>query len=130
MAVEWGQAKIEVTALRDEILDRVNDGWPIRRIYDEFKAAGKITMSERRFYHYAEQLSAQMEPKKLTQGLPARPHLVPTAPTPTTLVKQNSSASKAAPTLAPAPAAPARSSLEGLPHEDQADFKALWSGKK
>lgn len=59
MAVEWGQARIEVAALRSEILDHISCGSPVRKIYDELQGDGRITMSRRRFYFYVDRLRSE-----------------------------------------------------------------------
>ena len=56
MPTEWGQAKIEILALRDEILAKIEQGILVRTIYEELSASGRVTMSRRSFYDRVKQL--------------------------------------------------------------------------
>lgn len=56
MPAEWGQAKIEILALRDEILGKIEQGILVRTIYEELSASGRVTMSRRSFYDRVKQL--------------------------------------------------------------------------
>lgn len=59
MVVNWGQAKIEFIALRDEIFGEHQKGKSRNRIYLDLRSAGRITMSQRSFYVWFDSLSSQ-----------------------------------------------------------------------
>lgn len=59
MPAEWGQAKIEILALRDEILGKLEQGILVRTIYEDLSASGRVTMSRRSFYDRVKQLRTE-----------------------------------------------------------------------
>ncbi|MGK2742053.1 TraK family protein [Tepidicaulis sp. LMO-SS28] len=59
MSLEWGQAKIEVYALREEIFQRLERGQTIKRIYEELSEAGRIALSQRPFYRHVTRLRSE-----------------------------------------------------------------------
>lgn len=59
MSMEWGQGKVEVYALRDEILERLERGQTIRSIYEELSAAGRIVVSQRPFYRHVTRIRSE-----------------------------------------------------------------------
>lgn len=70
MPAEWGQAKIEILALRDEILGKLEQGILVRTIYEELSASGRITMSRRSFYDRVKRL--RTEASKSTRNTSAQ----------------------------------------------------------
>lgn len=50
MSMEWGQARVQIAALRDEIFKRLEAGQTVKRIYEELKEAGRVSMTLRAFY--------------------------------------------------------------------------------
>ena len=50
MSMGWGQAKVEANALREEIENRLESGQTVKRIYEELKEAGRVSMTLRAFY--------------------------------------------------------------------------------
>ena len=62
MSMEWGQGKVEVYALRDEILERLERGQTIRSIYEELYAAGRIVVSQRPFYRHVTRIRSEASP--------------------------------------------------------------------
>ncbi|HCW68088.1 MAG TPA: hypothetical protein DHR80_13005 [Thalassospira lucentensis] len=67
----WGQAKIEFIALRDEIRDEHLTGKSKNRIYREFRASGRLTMSQRSFYYWFDRLSSNTHLAQNTLPVPA-----------------------------------------------------------
>lgn len=59
MSMEWGQGKVEVYALRDEILEHLERGQTIRSIYEELYAAGRIVVSQRPFYRHVTRIRSE-----------------------------------------------------------------------
>ena len=59
MSARWGQARIEVAALRDEVLDGLKDGAPIKRVYDDLKKDGRLTISLKVFYKWVKRFRAE-----------------------------------------------------------------------
>jgi hypothetical protein len=96
MPAEWGQAKIEILALRDEILGKIEQGILVRTIYEELSASGRITMSRRSFYDRVKQLRSGRTTTK-TQ-VPAKAPSQSSATTPT-LPPSNTQATSLLPTL-------------------------------
>lgn len=72
----WGQARIEVDALRPEIVARLATGTPIKRVYDDLHEAGRITISAKVFYRWVGRLRADAAPPKRN---PVSPPPTPTA---------------------------------------------------
>ncbi|GAK43544.1 TraK oriT-binding protein [Tepidicaulis marinus] len=50
MSMEWGQARVQIAALRDEIVERLEAGQTVKRIYEELKEVGRVSMTLRAFY--------------------------------------------------------------------------------
>ena len=76
MPTEWGQAKIEILALRDEILAKIEQGILVRTLYEDLSASGRITMSRRSFYDRVKQLrsSAAKSSGSSAANQPVRPN--------------------------------------------------------
>lgn len=111
MPAEWGQAKIEILALRDEILSKIEQGVLVRTIYEELSASGRITMSRRSFYDRV---------KQLRSGRTATKTQVP--------AKASSQSSATTPTLPPSHTQ-AASFLPTLKAKEQAALDRLWGGE-
>ena len=107
MPAAWGQAKIEILALRDEILGKIEQGVLVRTIYEELSASGRITMSRRSFYDRVKQLRSERTTPKTR--VPAK--------TP----------SQSSATLPPIDIQPA-SYLPTLKAKEQAALDRLWGG--
>ncbi len=56
MKKSWGKAKIEVLALRSDILDLLNQGFSKREIYRRFKSEQKLTLGFRTFSRHAKKI--------------------------------------------------------------------------
>lgn len=50
MSMQWGQAKVEANALRDEIGKRLDSGQTVKRVYEELREEGRVSMTLRAFY--------------------------------------------------------------------------------
>jgi hypothetical protein len=111
MPAAWGQAKIEILALRDEILGKIEQGVLVRTIYEELSASGCITMSRRSFYDRVKQLRSERTTPKTR--VPAK-------------TPSQSSATNT-PTLPPIDIQPA-SYLPTLKAKEQAALDRLWGG--
>ncbi|WP_417260404.1 MULTISPECIES: hypothetical protein [Pseudomonadota] len=107
MPAEWGQAKIEILALQDEILAEIEKGISARQIFDNLSAAKRITISRRSFYRRVKLLRAERSAPKTT----ARTQL------------QSSQVSN--PARRPNNT-PISSTLPTLKAEEQAEFNRLW----
>ena len=59
MAAEWGQAKVEMEALRDEILSRIAKGGSARKVYAELRAAGRLIVGQSQFYNHVNRMRAE-----------------------------------------------------------------------
>ncbi len=57
MKKTWGKAKIEVLALRNDILDLLNQGFSKHDIYRRFKSEQKLTLGFRTFSRHAKKIS-------------------------------------------------------------------------
>lgn len=66
--MQWGQAKVEVAALRDEILERVQEGKTLNHIFQEFKSNGRINASRPSFYRCARELLRPRNRPNLERG--------------------------------------------------------------
>jgi len=66
--MQWGQAKVEVAALRDEILERVQEGKTLNHIFQEFKSNGRINASRPSFYRCARELLKPRNRPNLERG--------------------------------------------------------------
>lgn len=56
MAAEWGQAKVEILAIKDEILSRIEEGHTLKKIYEELCSSGRITAGRAIFYRHVSRL--------------------------------------------------------------------------
>ncbi|KZB63112.1 hypothetical protein [Thalassospira sp. MCCC 1A02491] len=112
MPAEWGQAKIEILALRDEILGKIEQGVLVRTIYEELSASGRITMSRRSFYDRVKQLrSGRTTPKtQVPAKAPGQSSATPTH----TVSPSNTQAASFLPTLKA---------------KEQAALDRLWGGE-
>lgn len=112
MPAEWGQAKIEILALRDEILGKLEQGILVRTIYEELSASGRITMSRRSFYDRVKQLRSEAsKPRRETSRQSA-------ARTGNPIQKHQTEKSKPA----------TRNLLPSLKAEEQEELDRLWEG--
>ena len=124
MAVPWGQARIEVAALRKEILSRVGDGDLIRKIYDDLRALGRVTMSRRQFYAHVRRLR-----EEAACALSAVPVALPRAVAPLPPSAPPSSMQPGLPFQPPSsPTSVVTADLPQLKFQQSAAFKALWDG--
>jgi len=115
MVLEWGQAKIEANALRDEILAWRRAGWTVGKIYTALFEAGRITMSRRSFFINVTRIESQ-----------AASDLVPpkvTAPA----VASNLPATKKEPSSTPKKPDP-NDHLPRMEHRSAPDIDALFNG--
>ncbi len=62
MTTRWGQARIEVVALKTEILKRLNSGATVGQIYNELKKDGRVTISSRQFYAWVKRFRDESKP--------------------------------------------------------------------
>lgn len=107
----WGQARIELLALQDEILAEIEKGISARQIFDQLSADGRITISRRSFYRRVKLLRAER-----------------TAPKTRALVKAPAQPlSAASPALRPSNTQ-AASFLPTLKAKEQAALDRLWGG--
>jgi len=56
MKKSWGKAKIEVLALRSDILDLLNQGFSKHEIYRRYKSEQKLTLGFRTFSRHAKKI--------------------------------------------------------------------------
>tara|TARA_R100000322_G_scaffold114627_2_gene73645 strand:- start:786 stop:1163 length:378 start_codon:yes stop_codon:yes gene_type:complete len=91
MALEWGEARTEITALKDEINRKIKKGQPGRKIYRDLKAAGLITMSEPTFYSHLKRLAGESSESTVSATAVHQPsdrgheqQAIPTPPPPVT----------------------------------------------
>jgi|GEM_PF-1436534 len=96
MAGTWGQARIELLALQDEILAEIDKGISVRQIFDQLSADGRITISRRSFYRRVKLLRTEHAAPK-SRG-PAKTHSRSSASTPS-LPSNNTQAASFLPTL-------------------------------
>ncbi|MEQ9348386.1 MAG: TraK family protein [Thalassospira sp.] len=110
MPTEWGQAKIEILALRDEILAKIEQGILVRTIYEDLSASGRVTMSRRSFYDRVKQLrsSAAKSSRRSAANQPFRQNSQ----------NRQSHAANVHPTHT--------NTLPTLKAEEQAEFNRLW----
>lgn len=77
MSANWGQARIEVDALREEILNRLASGESIRSVFLDLRSTGRITINERPFYYRVKNLKQQHHQEQTTRaqtGTGSAPH--------------------------------------------------------
>tara|TARA_R110002012_G_scaffold23178_2_gene78931 strand:- start:354 stop:734 length:381 start_codon:yes stop_codon:yes gene_type:complete len=111
MPAKWGQAKIEILALQEEILAEIEKGISTRQIFETFFAARRITISRRSFYRRVKLLRAERTaPKTRALAKPPARSLATTNP--------------AHQPDKPQPANP----LPTLKEKEQAAFDRLWEG--
>lgn len=78
--MRWGDGKLEVTALRGEILALLGQGYTVKRIHEELVAAGKIQIRQRAFYDHVNTLRSEAAREKAGRSAPhadARPAPLP-----------------------------------------------------
>ncbi|WP_213475601.1 TraK family protein [Thalassospira tepidiphila] len=110
MAGIWGQARIELLALQDEILAELEKGVSARQIFDQLFSDGRITISRRSFYRRVKLLRAE--------------HTAPKGRVPAKTRRQSSATT---PTLPPSNTE-ATSFLPTLKAKEQAALDRLWGG--
>jgi hypothetical protein len=59
VSMEWGQARVQIAALRDEIFKRLEAGQTVKRIYDDLRASGRIDASRAPFYRHVTRLRSE-----------------------------------------------------------------------
>ncbi|MGK2741664.1 TraK family protein [Tepidicaulis sp. LMO-SS28] len=59
MAAKWGQAKVEILALKDEIFERLQDGHTLKKIYDDLHGVGRLTSGRAIFYRHITRLRSE-----------------------------------------------------------------------
>ncbi len=80
MSVEWGQGRIEANALANVILEGIERGLPISRIYRDLVKAGRVTMSRPAFYRNVQKLRGSMRTAPAEAVQTQIPNETPTAP--------------------------------------------------
>ncbi|MEQ5777610.1 hypothetical protein J4E05_18950 [Thalassospira sp. NFXS8] len=112
MPAEWGQAKIEILALQEEILAEIEKGISTRQIFETLTAAQRITISRRSFYRRVKLLRAERAaPKTRALVKPQARSLPATNPAHRPNVPQPAS------------------SLPTLKEKEQVVFDRLWDGE-
>lgn len=96
-----GMARVEFMAVREEVEALIAKGHPAMSIYQQFKAAGKITMSYRAFHRHL-----KGAPKKARQSAPAEKptpplSVQPKVPAPAVAEAQKPEAASVPPSRAP-----------------------------
>ena len=66
--MEWGQGRIEVIALKTEIIEMLKEGCSIRTIYQTFHKSGRIKISEPGFYAQVKKQITQTD--RLSESIP------------------------------------------------------------
>ena len=84
----WGQARIEVTALKTLITQRLYEGYSIRRVWLELRSQGLVTVALCNFYRQIQRLQEEPEARQ-------RP-LTPTPASRAVVTPQTAPASKRA----------------------------------
>lgn len=114
--MEWGEARTQVIAHKQEIERRIAAGEPLRKIYNDLKTRDVIAMSEPAFYRNVKRLD----------GL---------APEPTASLRRDGTRATDGHEQAPAPAlttpttsAAPRSSIEGIRNVGKQPLDELWGG--
>lgn len=69
MATEWGQARVEVHALREEISELLIHGYTLKKIYDELRGCGRLSIGHTAFYVHVNRLRSEA----IRDRDPARP---------------------------------------------------------
>jgi hypothetical protein len=64
--MRWGDGKLEVVALRDEIFSHLKDGLPVSRIYRKLLEDRRIQVSSRQFYRLVDQLRQSATARSIT----------------------------------------------------------------
>lgn len=89
MAANWGQAKIQILALKPEIEAALKSGKTVAAIYEDLRACHRVTMSSVTFYRWCRRLRAANEKRtaqEIATQLPASTspsnRLSPTSSTP------------------------------------------------
>jgi hypothetical protein len=124
MPAEWGQAKIEILALQDEILAEIEKGISTRKIFEKLSATKQITISRRSFYRRVKLLRAtQTNPAQRTQS--KQPGLSSIAPRHSATAYTSQARKATAPSTDPA----GTNVLPTLKAKEQAEFARLWNGE-
>ena len=80
-ANQWGQARIEVTAIKALILQRLDEGYTVRRIWLELSGQGKISVALSNFYVQVQKIQREHQAEKRSSA-PAAPVLSRAVTTP------------------------------------------------
>lgn len=71
MVVTWGQAKIQVLALKPEITAALEAGRSVGAIYDDLSTSQRISMSRITFYRWCRRLRAPVIPYASSPSFPS-----------------------------------------------------------
>tara|TARA_R110001583_G_scaffold195530_1_gene375482 strand:- start:20944 stop:21336 length:393 start_codon:yes stop_codon:yes gene_type:complete len=115
--MEWGQAKIEFLALRDEIQTALANGKTAKRIHADLKSQNRITMSQRSFYDWLrrERLAPTTNGAKL--------------PVPTKLTGHSSPSKPPVPSSTAVAVQTGRDPIEGFFAIEKRNFDDAWDGE-
>ena len=69
MATKWGQARVEVHALREEISELLTRGHTLKKVYDELRGHGRLSIGHTAFYVHVNRLRSEA----IRDRYPARP---------------------------------------------------------
>jgi site-specific recombinase XerD len=120
--MEWGQAKIEFLALRDEIQTALANGKTAKRIHAELKSQNRITMSQRSFYDWLRRERSAQSSGMTKLPVPANPanrQSPSKLPAPSSDQKQTSAVTTQT----------ARDPIEGLFAMEKRSFDDAWDGE-
>ncbi|AJD50321.1 hypothetical protein SAMN02744133_102474 [Thalassospira xiamenensis M-5 = DSM 17429] len=112
MAGIWGQARIELLALQNEILAEIEKGISARQIFDQLSADGRITISRRSFYRRVKLLRAEHHQQK--SSVKKSPPLQTSMPSTRAHLPTDNQATSSLPTLKP---------------KEQTEFNRIWNGE-
>ena len=76
----WGQARIEVIALADEIRRDIKDGLPVSQIFQRLRETGRYTNGQSAFYKWVKELRGPTQapkPTSITRPAAALPSTTP-----------------------------------------------------
>jgi len=59
MVTKWGQARVEVHALREEISELLTRGYTLKKVYDELLACGRLSIGHTAFYVHVNRLRSE-----------------------------------------------------------------------
>jgi IS30 family transposase len=120
--MEWGQAKIEFLALREEIQTALANGQTAKRIHADLKSQNRIKMSQRSFYDWLrhERLAQRTKTTRLPVPVnPADHQAASKLPAPSSVHKQTSAVTTQA----------ARHPIEGIFAMEKRSFEDAWDGE-